>query len=166
MYSIKSAIFIAWALAVVLFDARRRLIPNSLALAGVLTALALAAWHRSPFDVSLAHAWLGFAAGAIALLPFYLLGMMGAADPKIFAALGAWCGPRALAGIWIAASLAACAHALVLLVRSHVMPLSDLPVDASPAERRHATTPFGALLALASIGHLALHALLTLEVRT
>jgi prepilin peptidase CpaA len=160
MYSIESAIFVAWALAVVLFDTQRRLIPNPLALAGVFAALALAAWQRSPFDLSLGQACFGFAAGALALLPFYLLGMMGAADPKIFAALGAWCGPHALVGIWVAASLSALAHALVLLARRRaVFAVRDLSADASPAERRHATTPFGALLALASIGYLALHAL-------
>ncbi|KMZ12237.1 putative prepilin peptidase transmembrane protein [Candidatus Burkholderia humilis] len=149
MSLIESAIFIAWALAVVLFDSWRRLIPSSLALSGVFAALALAASRHSPFDLSFAQALLGLAVGGVALFPFYLLGMMGAADPKIFAALGAWCGPRALIGIWIAASLAAFVHALVLLARRRVVfALRDLPADASPAECRRATTPFGALHAL------------------
>ncbi|SAK51115.1 peptidase A24A, prepilin type IV [Caballeronia temeraria] len=161
MLSIQSAIFIAWALAVVLFDGRRRLIPNALIIVGALCALALAAARISPFDIPLGIALLGLAAGFVALLPFYALGMMGAADVKAFAVIGAWCGPQALVIIWVAASLAACVHALVLLAgrRRAAFALRDLPHTAAPEERRRNSTPYGALLALAAIGHLAaLHA--------
>ncbi|SPB15469.1 membrane protein [Caballeronia novacaledonica] len=159
MFSIKSAIFIAWALAIVLFDWRRRLIPNALIIAGGACALAFAAARISPFDTSIGMALFGLGAGFVALVPFHALGMMGAADVKAFAALGAWCGPRALVGIWVAASLAAFVHALVLLARRRAaFALRDLPDTATLEERRRNSTPYGALLAAAAIGHLALFA--------
>jgi prepilin peptidase CpaA len=160
MLSFENAILIAWALAVALSDCRRRLIPNSLILTGGLFALAFAAWRVSPFDITLEDALVGTAGGFAALLPFYLLDMMGAADIKFFAAVGAWCGPHALPGIWIAASLAACVHALILLARrTPAFQLRDFPAEPPVAEYRRSSTPFGALLAFAVIAHLALHAL-------
>ncbi|MBB4514298.1 Flp pilus assembly protein protease CpaA [Paraburkholderia fungorum] len=51
-----------------------------------------------------------------ALLPFFAFGVMGAADVKVFAVLGAWCGMHALLGLWMAASFAAAVHALWLLI--------------------------------------------------
>ncbi|GJH22014.1 prepilin peptidase [Caballeronia novacaledonica] len=157
MLSIESAIFIAWALAIVIFDWRRRLIPNALIIVGASCALAFAAARISPFDTSIGVALIGFGAGFVALMPFHVLGMMGAADVKAFAVLGAWCGPRALVGIWVAASLAAFVHALVLLARRRaVFALRDLPDTATLEERRRNSTPYGALLAAAAIGHLAL----------
>ncbi|SAK43685.1 membrane protein [Caballeronia pedi] len=158
MLSIESASFIGWALAVALFDWRRRLIPNAFIIAGTLCALAFAALRISPFDTAIGAALIGLVAGFVALMPFYVLGMMGAADVKVFAVLGVWCGPRALVGIWVAASLAAFVHALVLLARRHAaFALRDLPDAASLDERRRSSTPYGALLSLAALGHLVLH---------
>jgi prepilin peptidase CpaA len=54
--------------------------------------------------------------GLGALLPFFLLGMMGAADVKVFAVLGAWCGMHPLLNLWLIASIAAGVHALWLLI--------------------------------------------------
>ncbi|MDR5774073.1 MULTISPECIES: A24 family peptidase [unclassified Caballeronia] len=162
MIYFESAIFIGWALAVVLFDWQRRSIPNSLVAAGGVFALAFAALGISPFQTAIGFALLGALAGFAALLPFYLLGMMGAADVKAFAVLGAWCGPRELVGVWVAASLAAAVHALVLLARREdrvVLSLRSLAAHASVAERRRNSTPYGALLAAAGIGQLALHLL-------
>jgi prepilin peptidase CpaA len=162
MVSLELAIYIAWALAVVLFDCLRRRIPNALIAAGALCALALAAARLSPFDTAPASALTGAAIGGIALLPFWFAGTMGAADVKAFAALGLWCGPRALVGIWVAASLAAFVHALVLLFGMHRKPgvaSSDVSASEPSAARSASGTPYGALLALASLGYLALHAL-------
>lgn len=162
MFSFESALFIGWALAVVFCDWRRRSIPNLLVLAGGVAAFVSAAMGVSPFGTTFKLACIGACAGAIALLPFYLLSMMGAADVKAFAALGAWCGPRALVGIWVAASLAACLHALYLLSRRRssrpAFSLRDLPADAGIAEKRRHGTAYGALLAAAAIGQFALHA--------
>src|SRR5579863_6654992 len=112
---VNAAIFISWALAVVLFDCQLRHIPNWLVIVGLAGACVLGASGYSPFNIDLSDAALGLTAGLLALLPFYLIGLMGAADVKVFATLGAWCGIHALLALWIVASLAAGVHALYLL---------------------------------------------------
>jgi prepilin peptidase CpaA len=58
-------------------------------------------------------------------MPFFVLGMMGAADVKVFAVLGAWCGMPALVDLWIVASIVALVHSFVMLTivrnRSHTV---------------------------------------------
>jgi len=112
---INAALFISWALAVVLFDCLLRRIPNWLVIAGLAVACVLVASGHSPFHIDLSDAALGLTVGVLALLPFYLIGLMGAADVKVFATLGAWCGFHALPALWIVASIAAGIHALYLL---------------------------------------------------
>lgn len=58
-------------------------------------------------------------AGLIAFFPFFLLRVMGSADVKVFAVLGAWCGAQALPWLWVVASLAGGVHALVLMLLAH-----------------------------------------------
>ncbi|MGN6231090.1 MAG: A24 family peptidase [Trinickia sp.] len=111
-----TALFIAWSAVVAWCDCRDRRIANGLVIAGGAAAFACAVSHGSPFAVTPVQAALGFVAGFAALLPFYLLGVMGAADVKVFAMLGAWCGSDALLGLWIVASIAAAVHALTLIV--------------------------------------------------
>src|SRR5262249_27029843 len=67
--------------------------------------------------------WLGFGSslvGAIAgfglLLVFYLMGGIGAGDVKLLSALGAWLGLPLIIWVFIAASLAAGAYAIGVIV--------------------------------------------------
>jgi prepilin peptidase CpaA len=180
---INAALFISWALAVVLFDCRLRRIPNWLVIAGLAVACMLATSGHSPFEIDLSDAALGLLAGLLALLPFYLIGLMGAADVKVFATLGAWCRAHALPALWIVASIAAGIHALYLLASAVIerkriatsfesLPNVDDylngPHDAagSAAERPsrytfivggRRGTPYAALLAVSAIGNLMLH---------
>src|ERR1700743_3579464 len=110
------ALFIAWAVVVAICDCRARRISNSIMVAGLAAAFGCALFECGPFDISVAQAFIGAVAGLLALLPFFALGVMGAADVKVFAVLGAWCGIHALLGLWMAASLAAGLHALWLLI--------------------------------------------------
>lgn len=48
-------------------------------------------------------------------MPFFVFGVMGAADVKVFAVLGAWCGMQPLLDLWIVATIAALVHSLVRL---------------------------------------------------
>lgn len=169
---INAALFVSWALAVVLFDCFWRRIPNWLVILGLLLACALAAIGYSPFHITLKDAALGILAGLIALVPFYLMGVMGAADVKIFAVLGAWCGVHALLGLWMAASVFAGIHAVCLIVpamikarqadTAHVVHVDNGVVRTGRA--RHATfmvggrraTPYAALLAASALASLML----------
>ncbi|GAB3780490.1 A24 family peptidase [Dyella agri] len=58
----------------------------------------------------------GLVIGLLALLPFHVLGWMGAGDVKLFAVLGFLLGGKALLPIWIVASLFGGAHALCMLL--------------------------------------------------
>ena len=174
---INATLFISWALAVVLFDCRSRRIPNWLVIAGLAVACALVASGHSPFHIDLSDAALGLIAGLILLLPFYLLGLMGAADVKVFATLGAWCGVHALPALWIVASIAAGIHALYLIasavielkrktaasVDTYVCNAHDIAGSGAAGPARHTfvvggrrATPYAALLAMSAIGSLTL----------
>src|SRR5690348_7743331 len=100
-----SALFAVWAMVVAWGDCRHRRVGNRLVALGGAAALACAALHASPFGIALPRAAIGLAAGFAALLPFFLLGVMGAADVKVFAVLGAWCGAQALLGLWVMATI-------------------------------------------------------------
>ncbi|KAA0089454.1 A24 family peptidase [Trinickia soli] len=110
-----SALFIAWAVLVAWSDCRTRRVSNRLVMAGLVGAFISAASRVSSFAVTPEQAALALLVGCVALMPFFLAGVMGAADVKVFAVLGAWCGLSALRGIWLAASIAAAVHALVLI---------------------------------------------------
>jgi prepilin peptidase CpaA len=183
---INAALFISWALAVVLFDCRLRRIPNWLVIAGLAVACVLVASGHSPFHIDLSDAALGLTVGLLALLPFYLIGLMGAADVKVFATLGAWCGFHALLALWIVASIAAGIHALYLLASAVIEgrdKSATSSLDSSPNADGYLNgphdltrtgavrpsrytfivggrraTPYAALLAVSAIESLTLHA--------
>jgi prepilin peptidase CpaA len=169
---INAALFVIWALAVVLFDCFWRRIPNWLVIAGLVLACGLAASGYSPFHIVLKDSGCGLLAGLFALLPFYLIGVMGAADVKVFAALGAWCDVHALLGLWIVASVFAGIHALWLIVPVGIRAWRNvaahaISVDGSNERVHHATfmvrgrraTPYAAMLAVSALASFTLHVL-------
>ena len=140
-------------------------------MAGLVLACALVASGYSPFHITLKDSGLGLVAGLIALMPFYLMGVMGAADVKIFAALGAWCGVHALLGLWMAASIVAGIHALWLIVLAAIKARRSatahaIDANGSNGRLRHATfmvggrraTPYAAMLAVSALASFMLHA--------
>lgn len=152
-------LFVAWIAAVTSCDCRSRRIPNSLVVAGLVAALAVALWQRSPFNVSIAQAALGATVGLIVMLPFFVLGVMGAADVKVFAVLGAWCGMHALLGLWVAASLAAGLHAVWLLLATRTR-LAAIGRPGAPTFQLgpKRSTPYAACLTVPAIAWIGLHA--------
>ena len=156
--SVGILLFIAWAAVVAISDCRWRRISNSVVLAGLVAAFCCAFFQRAPFGISLTQSGIGALIGFAALLPFFALGMMGAADVKVFAVLGAWCGMHALLGLWMAASLAAGVHALWLLIttRTRLAGLIRQP-GATFELAGKASTPYAACLTVAASGWLVLH---------
>jgi len=122
-------VFLAWAVLVALEDIRHRRIPNSLVIGGFVSAFVLAG--HSPFGISVNQALIGVLIGFLSLFPFFVLRVMGAADVKVFAVLGAWCGPHALLWLWIIASLLAFEHAGTLVFATRT-PVSALWQRRSP----------------------------------
>ncbi|MFM0648726.1 prepilin peptidase [Paraburkholderia bryophila] len=153
-------IFVAWAVVVAVCDYRRRRIPNSVVVVGFVAAFGCALGQFGPFGVSLTQTLMGASIGLVALLPFFALGVMGAADVKVFAVLGAWCGMHALLGLWMAASLAAGIHALWLLAVTRTR-LAGLGRHGGPTFELagKASTPFAAYLTVAASGWLGLQVL-------
>ncbi|RDU97367.1 A24 family peptidase [Trinickia dinghuensis] len=156
-----SAVFTVWAVLVAWSDCRDRRVANGLVAFGAAAALACAAMHAAPFGVAPMQAAVGALVGFVALLPFFLLGVMGAADVKVFAVLGAWCGVSALLGLWIAATIVSALHAIALLVAARVRSgagaagwspwRNGQPTFAIGARR---ATPYAALLVGAASLHL------------
>ncbi|WP_261547015.1 A24 family peptidase [Burkholderia multivorans] len=147
--------FVAWAAFVALSDIRARRIPNSLVIAGLLGASLCAAVKGNPFGISPGQAVVGALCGLICLVPFFALRVMGAADVKVFAVVGAWCGAQALLGFWIVASLAAGLHAvwLMLLSRTSVEALSKRRTATMILGGRRAT-PYAAFLVMPAMAWL------------
>ncbi|MDN7933567.1 A24 family peptidase [Burkholderia metallica] len=144
-----SGVFLAWAGFVAVSDIRFRRISNALVLAGLVGGLGSACVVANPFGISLHQAVAGMLVGLIGLMPFFLLRVMGAADVKIFAVLGVWCGAHALLWLWVAASVAAGGHALVLMLLSRTS-LGGLWRRRQPALTlgRYRATPYAACLAV------------------
>jgi prepilin peptidase CpaA len=153
-----SGMFAAWAAAVAISDCRARRVPNALVAAGLAAAAGCSLLRASPFGIAPLQAMAGIAVGFFVLLPFFLLRVMGAADVKVFAVLGAWCGTSALLGLWLAASLAAALHALALLIAAR-KPVRALWRRGQPTflvgKRR--ATPYAALLVAAAALSLMAH---------
>ncbi len=141
--------FLGWAVFVAASDIRFRRIRNSLVVAGLVGALVAAVISRNPFGISLAQSLVGAAVGLVCFAPLFALRVMGAADVKVFAVLGAWCGASALLWLWIAASLAAGVHALWVMLLSRTL-VSALYKRATPTMtlggRR--ATPYAAFLVM------------------
>jgi prepilin peptidase CpaA len=157
--SISNFLFVAWAVVVAVSDCRSRRVSNVLVAAGLVAALASACFFHGPFGVTLMQAMLGMVVGLAALLPFYMLGVMGAADVKVFAVLGAWCGMHALLTLWVGASLIAAVHAVALLVVTRTRVSSLVQQGARTfAVAGHRSTPYAACLCVPAIALLAIRA--------
>ena len=118
---------------------------------------------------SFADCLLGGALGLAVLLPFYAIDWMGAGDVKLFSVIGFLLGSGALLPVWVIASLAAGAHALLLVAWSslalYVPPrllravqslqgpavLHDWQMDLRSARQGRRGIPYAAYMGLALI---------------
>ncbi|MDO9405552.1 MAG: prepilin peptidase [Polaromonas sp.] len=160
-----------WLVIVIVYDFRKRRVPNWLVLAGIALALVSMVpgfypqgpdWHDA------------FTAGAVAfavMLVFYALGLMGAGDVKFAGALGLWVGMTALLPVWVISSLLAAAHSVLWLAlrRWPLWPQLFMALSAPPAvassstagamgdyvehatKRRERHIPYAAYLAIATL---------------
>jgi prepilin peptidase CpaA len=155
-YVLSCAVCGAWAAAVAFGDCRARRVPNALVAIGLCAALAASLLHAGPLRMGFAQALAAGAVGFCALMPFYVLGLMGAGDVKVFAVLGAWCGLHALLALWIVATVAACVHALATLVALHLRGIAarsqEVRIVAGGVRRG---SPFAAFLTLPVLAWLA-----------
>ena len=100
-------------------DLYARRVPNTvllgtLAVAGLWQVLGLLGWVAisSP---SLVHASLALVVGLAAMLPFYVIGWMGAGDVKLVAVLGFLLGLKPLLVVWVIGNLFLGVHTTLIL---------------------------------------------------
>ncbi|MBY4709669.1 A24 family peptidase [Burkholderia cepacia] len=144
---LSTSIFFAWATLVAVGDIRFRLVRNPLVVVGLLAALGSALVNANPFRVSVEQALIGMLVGFVSFFPLFAFRVMGAADVKVFAVLGAWCGLSILPWLWVVASLAAGIHVLALMTLTHTS-LGALWSRGSPtlALGARRATPYAACL--------------------
>lgn len=111
-----------------LSDARHRRIPNALVLVTLLAGLLLNAFGPQPFRqndglfamypgaLGLGAGLMGAMVALLLFLPFYALGVLGAGDVKLFAAVGAFAGPAGSVNIALCVLLAGGLLALARMV--------------------------------------------------
>ncbi len=105
-------VLIILVIAAAFSDLRTRRIPNWLTAPGAALGIALQIWYGGVEGavLSLSGAALGF----IAFMFLYIAGGMGAGDVKLFAAVGAFAGPRMLVVIFICTGLLGGIAAIVI----------------------------------------------------
>lgn len=129
-----------------LIDIWSRRIPNWVTFGTLLGGVLINAWlHGSGGAVdALAGAGLGLAM----LLPFYLMGTIGAGDVKLLAAVGSLIGPQALISVALYGALVGGAMSVVILLRHRLLArtLGDMLRGVVP---RHsgAKAPYGVAIA-------------------
>ncbi|WP_312320600.1 prepilin peptidase [Stenotrophomonas sp.] len=166
------------SLRIAISDLYARRVPNAWLLAGVCgAALGLLGGQLSGQPSVVANHLLGALIGLAALLPFHLLGWMGAGDVKYFAVLGLLLGVHALLPVWMGASALAGLHVLCVVglprLRASLPPTLQLlhakamqQLQARPGMRQmhHARQgrvgiPFAAYLAVATGAWVLWHAM-------
>jgi prepilin peptidase CpaA len=141
-------------------DIRTRRIPNSIVVLLAILGVAFCVTKAGLLD-GLAASGEGMLVGLACWLPFYVLGWLGAGDVKLYAAAGAWLGPRtALEGAFIGA-LAGAVLALLWMVKAYGVRrtgetlglASSTPRILSPRQDRSGSSrlPYGVAIAAGAI---------------
>lgn len=140
-------------------DLRTRRIPNHLVLALIVLGVAYSIGIGS-FRLGLLHSSVGFAAGLVIWLPFWLLGWLGAGDVKLFAGastwLGAWgavqaAGLGALVGAVLAVLWLGWERGIRVAVEKSLIAMIHPKILASPSvttNDRRRLVPYGVALAI------------------
>lgn len=158
------------SLRIAISDLYARRVPNAWLLAGVCGgALGLLGAQLAGQPAAVSDHLMGAGAGLVALLPFYLIGWMGAGDVKYFAVLGLLLGLHALLPVWLGASVLAGVHVLCVAGLPRVRAVLPLPlqhlqaravqqwqqhpalVQMQHARQGRAGIPFAAYLAFATL---------------
>lgn len=156
-------------LQVTISDLAARRVSNGVLAVTLALVLSLQLSHNAA-PVGLASCLAGGVLGLLVLLPFHVIGWMGAGDVKLFATIGFLLGTKALLPIWVIASLAAGVHALLVVawpLLSSSAPgmqrrvagwgntgwIRDWRMDLRSTRQGRRGIPYAAYLGLAMIGY-------------
>lgn len=114
-----TGIAVLLAVVVIFSDIHARLVPNRALLSAMCLGLVVLLYASINGNSIAGDAFLGLLIGLLALLPFHLLGWMGAGDVKFFAVLGFLLGPQSLLPIWLLSMCLLTVHGIALLVWKH-----------------------------------------------
>ena len=124
LFSPRTGVLIGFLSIAAISDVRTGRIPNWLVFTGVLYALAYNALYPVyPRDIGILFALGGLLVGLVALLPGYLLRVLGAGDVKLMAMVGSFIGTWAAVEAVLASLVAGGILALVLSLYSGRLPL-------------------------------------------
>ena len=147
--------FFGFLAAAVVWDLHQRRIPNAIPLALAALGLGANVWLQ-PVGPALLLTAVGLLAGFALWLVPYLLRMVGAADLKLAAAVGAWLGPLGVVRVSVYAALAGGVLALITLLRSQgvvgsLVWLKTVPISRGRTPQRGTaitTLPFALAIAV------------------
>jgi prepilin peptidase CpaA len=148
-----------WLVTAIVFDFRKRKVPNALVIGGLALTLAALAFDLNTFASGNSDALIGGATAFLVLLIFYSLGAVGAGDVKFAAVVGLWMGFHSLLILWIVASILAGLHSALWLIlqRWPVMPsvsaalMGSADTHPSGKLRKIKNTPYAAYIAIAAL---------------
>ena len=105
-------LFILWLFGVVVSDLKSRKVYNLWIILGILVWIFGVIYYKA----SLLDSFVALLVISAVLMPFYMLGWMGAGDVKFGVVVGAWLGMSSgLLVMWLGGSVLAGGHALYLL---------------------------------------------------
>ncbi len=128
-------------------DVWSRRIPNWVTFGTLLLGVLLNTWLHGVEGAIAAIA--GAALGLVLLLPFYAMGVMGAGDVKLLAALGAVLGPRMLVSVAVYGAIVGGLMSVVILAMHGRLwtALGDMLVRRQMPARSGATAPYAVAIA-------------------
>jgi prepilin peptidase CpaA len=177
LLNLRTGVLIGLLTIAAISDVRTGRIPNWLVFGGALYALAYNALYPVyPRDIGILFALGGLSVGLVALLPGYLLRILGAGDVKLMAMVGSFIGTWAAVEAVLASLIAGGMLAVVLSLYSGRLPLmlrtvvalfrgTVLTFATAPGGltiqggRSAGRMPYGLAIALGTIGYLLLEQL-------
>lgn len=155
----RTGVLMALLLIAAVIDVKTGRIPNWLVFGGALYAMAYNAFFPLfPRDIGILFALGGLAVGLVALLPLYLLRVMGAGDVKLMAMAGAFLGPSATVAAILATLVAGGLLAVAVALRSgqFARMLANVGGLTLHDGASVGKMPFGVAIAAGTIGYLIL----------
>lgn len=177
LLNLRTGVLIGLLIIAAISDVRTGRIPNWLVFSGVLYALAYNAFYPLyPRDTGILFALGGLSVGLVALLPAYLLRVLGAGDVKLMGMVGSFVGTSAAVEAVLASLITGGILAVVLslysgrlplmlrnligLFRGAVLTFATVPGGLTDEGGRSAgRMPYGLAIALGTIAYLVLEQL-------